>query len=135
MPQASGASNDTLIVYTADNGAPWASGKTTFYEPGAGVPMIISVPGAQGEWGAARRLAGRPRRRAFLSGGARSTVLASLLDIAPTILDWMGVPFVPYPLNGHNVNLRGKSLLPFVVRGRVGSAGPGSFTHAARSLR
>lgn len=93
--EKSGDANETLVIYTADNGAPWASGKTTFYEPGAGEPMVISVPGG--------------------AGGARTSVLASLLDVMPTILDWMGVPFVPYSLNGNTVQLRGKSLLPFVT--------------------
>ena len=50
--QASGQANETLVIYTADNGAPWAAGKTTLYEAGAGEPMIISAPGAPGAYGA-----------------------------------------------------------------------------------
>jgi hypothetical protein len=33
------------VIYFADNGAPYAMGKTNFYEPGAGEPLIIRMPG------------------------------------------------------------------------------------------
>ena len=47
-------------------------------------------------------------------GGVRSGELCSTLDILPTILDWTGVPFPKYSLNGEEVVLQGKSILPFL---------------------
>lgn len=91
---ARGLENDTLVIYTADNGAPFAAGKTNFYTPGMGEPLIISVPGG--------------------THGARSSVAASMLDLAPTIYDWLGVAPPQYRLPGGPVRLQGRSLLPFL---------------------
>jgi N-sulfoglucosamine sulfohydrolase len=82
-----------LYIHTStDNGAPFAAGKTNFYDPGLGEPLIISAPG--------------------LPGGARTTALASELDLMPTILEWLGVAMPAYSLNGAPVVLQGRSLLP-----------------------
>jgi len=94
----SGPSGDEyLLVYTADNGAPFARGKTTMYEAGINEPLIISFPGGP--------------------AGGRTAVPASLLDIAPTILDWHGIPIPPRML--------GKSLLPVAKAAEGGSPGGG----------
>jgi N-sulfoglucosamine sulfohydrolase len=93
--RASGRANDTLVVFVADNGAPFAAGKTNFYEPGAREPLIISAPG--------------------VAGGARTAALASTLDLMPTVLDWLRVPMPAYSLNGAPVVLHGRSLLPLMA--------------------
>lgn len=72
------------------------------YEPGMGEPLIIAAPGVQ--------------------GGNRTAVLASSLDLLPTMLDWAGVTFQPYALNGVTVNLTGKSLLPYLGGGAAGDS-------------
>lgn len=90
-----GARQDsTLVAYLADNGAPFAAGKTNFYEPGSVEPCIISAPGA-------------PQ-------GGRSDALVSSLDMFPTILDWARVPLPAYSLNGVRVQYTGRSLLPLL---------------------
>lgn len=43
--------NDTLIVYTADNGIPFPNAKTNLFEPGMGEPMLISNPFDKHRWG------------------------------------------------------------------------------------
>ena len=92
--EASGRANDTLVIYFADNGAPFAAGKTNLLNPGMAEPLIISRPGG--------------------AAGVRSTALASELDLMPTILEWMGVPAPAYRLNGVPVVLQGRSLLPLL---------------------
>jgi hypothetical protein len=81
---AAGRGDETLVIYTADNGAPFAAGKTNFYDSGLGEPLVVSIPGG--------------------AAGARTSSVVSLLDIAPTVLDWLGAP--------QPATMRGRSLLP-----------------------
>jgi len=73
-----------------------------------GEPLIIAAPGEP------------------IPTGTRSSVLASTLDLLPTFLNWTGIPFQPYSLNGATVQLTGKNLLPYLGTGRKTDAG---FTH------
>ncbi|XP_794467.1 N-sulphoglucosamine sulphohydrolase [Strongylocentrotus purpuratus] len=66
--------NDTLIVYTADNGIPFPNAKTNLFEPGMGEPMLISNPFDKHRWGQV------------------SDAMTSTMDIVPTVLDWFGIP-------------------------------------------
>ena len=43
--------NDTLIIYTADNGIPFPNAKTNLFEPGMGEPMLVSNPFVKQRWG------------------------------------------------------------------------------------
>jgi len=97
--EASGHADDTLIIYTSDNGIPFPSGRTNLYEPGLAVPMIIASP------------------HNSESNHCRSDALVSLLDITPTILDWFNVAYPNYtlPENKSLVQLLGKSLLPLLT--------------------
>lgn len=95
-----GLTEETLVVYTADNGAPFARGKTNLYEVGSMEPLVVSMPGA--------------------AGGVRSPQLTSTLDLFPTFLDWAGVPLpTDYSILGARVNFTGRSLLPYVGNGPV----------------
>ena len=105
---ARGLTDSTLVVYTADNGAPFAAGKTNMYEVATAEPMIAAMPGA------ART-------------GVRSAALASTLDLLPTWLEWAGVPLPSYSLFG-KVEFTGRSLLPF-----IGAAGEDAAGAAAAS--
>tara|TARA_B110000208_G_scaffold7357_1_gene9379 strand:- start:2221 stop:2793 length:573 start_codon:yes stop_codon:yes gene_type:complete len=69
LEQRSALAN-TLVIVTSDNG--WAKGTT--YEMGARVPLFMRYP----QEIAAGTIFG-------------STILASLIDIAPTVLDYAGV--------------------------------------------
>ncbi|GBP30761.1 N-sulphoglucosamine sulphohydrolase [Eumeta japonica] len=65
--EAAGHANDTLILYTSDNGIPFLAGRTNLYEPGIRIPLLMYQPGV------------RP---------GISRAMTSLLDIAPTVLHW-----------------------------------------------
>lgn len=94
-----GFEENTLVIYTSDNGIPYPGGHTNLYDPGIAVPIIISNPMATKRW------------------GQSTDVLVSLMDIVPTILDWYGLPLPTYPLFGPNpITLKGRSLLPILEK-------------------
>lgn len=94
-----GHEQDTLVMYTSDNGIPFPYGRTNLYDPGMGEPLIISNPDAPQRW------------------GQYSEAMISLTDIVPTILDWFKLPFPNYTLFGPNpTTLQGRSLLPILAK-------------------
>lgn len=95
--QASGHADDTLVIYTSDNGIPFPSGRTNFYDPGVRTPLIISSPNTS-----ARR-------------NQASAALVSLLDIMPTVLDWFGLPW-EQESNDITQSDKPKSLLPILEK-------------------
>ena len=90
-----GFENDTLIIFTSDNGIPFPNAKTNLYESGMGEPMIVASPDAT-RWGNVTK------------------GLASTTDIVPTVLDWFNMTYPKYSLNGREVKLEGASLLPLL---------------------
>jgi N-sulfoglucosamine sulfohydrolase len=94
--RATAHSDDTLVIYMSDNGRPFPGAKTTLYDDGIHLPLIVASPG-QGK------------------RGVRNSAMVSWVDIMPTILDWAGVP--PQPTQ----RLAGRSILPILDR----SAPPG----------
>jgi arylsulfatase A-like enzyme len=103
-----GLYDQTLIVFTGDNGAALPHGKGSLYDPGSNVPLIVRWPGV-------------------VAAGGESRVLLSGEDIAPTLLAAAGL--IPHP------RMSGVSFLPllqgqpyaqrkylFVERGPHGSA-------------
>ncbi|KAK7075918.1 hypothetical protein SK128_001334 [Halocaridina rubra] len=94
----SGKISDTIIIYTSDNGIPFPSGRTNFYEPGMVEPLLISSPEHPASW------------------GSTTSLLASLLDLTPTVLDWFNIPYPHYFImkKDEPVQLTGKSLLKFL---------------------
>lgn len=102
--EMAGLANDTLVVYTSDNGPPLPAGRTNLYDPGMAEPMFISSP--------------EPNKR-------RNQVtysMTSLLDLAPTFLDWFKIKLPHHSIyntesnsiNRHSPILTGKSLLPLL---------------------
>lgn len=92
---ATGQAGDTLVIVTADHGemlgekAMW--GKESVFDPAFGVPLwVIDPRGGQ--------------------AGAQVAAMTESVDIAPTILDWIGRPVPPA--------MDGRSLLP-LVRGQA----------------
>lgn len=86
--------DDTLVLYSSDNGIPFPSGRTNLYEPGMAEPMFVSVPQQSETWG---KVMDYP---------------VSLLDVVPTVLDWFAIDYPQYKLFGpSNVTLTGVSLL------------------------
>ncbi|QDT09047.1 Arylsulfatase [Planctomycetes bacterium K23_9] len=61
----------TMIVFTSDHGMAFAGGKTTVYEGGLRVPMVVRDPYQKNR-------------------GAKSDALISHIDITPTLLDFAG---------------------------------------------
>ena len=63
--------NKTLIVFTSDHGMAFSGGKTTVYEGGLRVPMVVRDPYQE-------------------KRGAVSEAMVSHIDITPTLLDFVG---------------------------------------------
>ena len=78
---------DTLVIFLSDNGPPFPGAKTTLYDAGVHLPLIVSSPAQQ--------------RR-----GLTNQAMVSWIDILPTMLDWVGVK-APAALPG-------RSLLPIL---------------------
>jgi N-sulfoglucosamine sulfohydrolase len=78
---------DTLVIFLSDNGPPFPGAKTTLYDPGVHLPLIVSSP--------------VQKRR-----GITNSAMVSWIDILPTILDWAGVQAPPA--------LTGRSVLPIL---------------------
>jgi len=74
----SGQYDKTVILFASDNGKPWPGAKTTLYEPGMRLPLVVRSPD--------------PSRR-----GVVSDALVSWVDLTPTILDIAGVQEVQAP--------------------------------------
>ena len=66
-----GHDRDTLIIFTSDHGIAMPGAKTTAYEPGLHVPMIVRHPAATAR-------------------GTKTDGMVSLVDLVPTILDYAG---------------------------------------------
>lgn len=84
-----GLSEDTLVVFLSDNGPPFVNSKTTLYDAGVRLPLIIRRPGG--------------------TAGIRNPNMISYIDILPTFLDWAG----HLDFKGR---LQGRSLLPIIDR-------------------
>jgi N-sulfoglucosamine sulfohydrolase len=82
-----GLLDNTLIIFTGDNGAALPHGKGSLYDPGVNVPLIIRWPGA-------------------VNAASESHVLVSGEDIAPTMLEAAGM--TPHP------RMSGVSFLPLL---------------------
>jgi N-sulfoglucosamine sulfohydrolase len=80
-----GHADDTLVIFLSDNGIPFPGAKTTLYDAGLRLPLIISSPVQK-------------------QRGLVNPALVSWVDVMPTILDWAGAR----PPAG----LAGRSVLP-----------------------
>lgn len=86
-----GVADDTLVLFMSDNGPPFVNSKTTLYDAGIHLPLLIRQPG------------GRP--------GTVNRNIVSWTDILPTMLDWAGHGI----LNDESASKRrGRSLLPIM---------------------
>jgi N-sulfoglucosamine sulfohydrolase len=70
--EASGHSDDTVVIYVGDNGPSYHRGKMTVYDYGLRVAMIVAGPGVQ--------------------QGVTTHELTSLADLMPTVMDYAGAP-------------------------------------------
>jgi N-sulfoglucosamine sulfohydrolase len=67
-----GLIDDTLIIFLGDHGPPFTRAKTTSYEAGVLIPLIVNWPGVG-------------------INGLRSRALVSTVDLLPTVLDAVGI--------------------------------------------
>ena len=84
---------NTLIIFTSDNGIPFPGAKTNLYEPGMKIPLMISNPTQKQRWG--------------VECFGRTTTA----DLFLTVIDWLDLDDPKYELNGVNVTFTGKSLI------------------------
>lgn len=84
--------DDTLVIFLSDNGIPFPGAKTTLYDSGVRLPLIVRKPGQK--------------------SGVVSSAMVSWTDLVPTVLDWCGVK--PEPAGKKDVARPGKSFLPIV---------------------
>ncbi|CAK7206319.1 hypothetical protein SEUCBS139899_009107 [Sporothrix eucalyptigena] len=66
-----GLADSTLVVFISDNGAPFLNSKTTLYDAGVRLPLIVRRPGGDKK-------------------GVVNPNMVSWVDILPTCLDWAG---------------------------------------------
>ena len=86
--EESGRAEETLVIYLSDNGMPFVGAKTSLYDSGIRLPLIITSP----------TLGNR---------GLVNHAMVSWVDIAPTILHWAGA-------KPPSDELPGRSLLPIL---------------------
>ncbi|MBW7998181.1 MAG: sulfatase-like hydrolase/transferase, partial [Candidatus Glassbacteria bacterium] len=87
--EKSGQAGDTLVIYISDNGIAMPGAKTTIYDPGILMPMLVRCPSLG------------------LPGGSVCDAMVSFTDLVPTILDWTGA-------RGPDYELPGRSFLPVI---------------------
>lgn len=68
--EKAGCSDDTIVLFMSDNGPPFVNSKTTLYDAGVRLPLIIRRPGSDKQ--------------------VRNPNMISYVDILPTLLDWTG---------------------------------------------
>ena len=79
----SGEEARTVVVFLGDHGPTFPHGKMTLHDLGLRTPLVIRAPG--------------------LRAGVRTEALASTVDLAPTLLDLLGLPPLPH---AHGVSLK-----------------------------
>jgi N-sulfoglucosamine sulfohydrolase len=87
--------DDTLVIFLSDNGIPFPGAKTTLYDAGVHLPLIVRRPGQ--------------KERVV------NSAMVSFTDIAPTILEWCGVkPPAAAGKKKMAVERAGRSFLPIL---------------------
>jgi arylsulfatase A-like enzyme len=77
--------DDTVVVFTTDHGAPFPRAKSTLYDPGVHVALMTRVPSWLGA-----------------TGARREPGLVSHVDLVPTLLDLLGVE-IPREVQGASI--------------------------------
>jgi len=90
-----GLKENTLVVFTSDNGMPFPGCKATLYDGGTRVPLAIRWPGR-------------------IKGGRIIKDFVSLTDLAPTFLEACGLDILP--------EMTGRSLMNILSSGKSGQA-------------
>ncbi|KFX96154.1 hypothetical protein O988_05442 [Pseudogymnoascus sp. VKM F-3808] len=89
-----GLSDSTIVCFVSDNGAPFINSKTTLYDAGIRLPVIVRTPQSK--------------------GGVVSPNMVSYIDFFPTLLDWAGANGYKLSENGRSPPRLGTSFLPIL---------------------
>ena len=81
--ESKGLKDNTLVIFTSDNGMPLPRSKATLYDHGVRMPLIVRW----GDWVKANRVVTDP---------------VSLIDMAPTFLDLAGIE-IPEMMTGRSI--------------------------------
>lgn len=81
-----GLANNTIVIFTCDQGPQWAFGKWNLYDYGIRVPLLVKWPG-------------------MIRGGAKTDALVSLVDLLPTAVELAGgvAPKEPQEIDGRSL--------------------------------
>lgn len=82
--EASPGAENTMVIFTTDHGVAFPRAKSTLYDSGVKVALLIKAPST---WGVA---------------GGRSDLLVSHLDIVPTLVEVAGAP-LPEQIDGQSL--------------------------------
>lgn len=87
-----GHAGNTLVLFLSDNGPPFPGAKTTCYEPGIHLPLIVRDPRQS-------------------KSGLTTDALVTWADLTPSVLDYCGVPAPDAPAvrPGENMGPRAES--------------------------
>jgi N-sulfoglucosamine sulfohydrolase len=78
-----GVYENTLILYLSDNGIAFPGAKTTVYEPGIHLPLIIRSPGT-------------------MTSGTVQPAMVTWADLTPTLLEVAGIPYSKEMFDGRS---------------------------------
>jgi len=98
--EKAGLADSTLVMVTSDNGPPFINSKTTLYEAGINLPLILRQPNGP--------------------SGAVNPNMISFIDLLPTMLDWAEImvdnaaPVDIHLFKPSSAPRRGRSFLPIL---------------------
>lgn len=91
--QKTGVADDTLVIFMSDNGPPFVNSKTTLYDAGVRLPLLMRRPGQE--------------------PNVKNINMVSWVDILPTMLDYAGYAV----MNSLSASpRRGRSILPILEK-------------------
>ncbi|TPX07266.1 uncharacterized protein E0L32_010860 [Thyridium curvatum] len=100
-----GLDQNTLVIFVSDNGSPFLNSKTTLYDAGVRLPLLVRQPGAK--------------------GGVVNPNMVSFLDILPACIEWAGYKDsdIKTANTGKSPKRLGNSFLPILSEARKLPAG------------
>ena len=102
--QKRGLDKNTLVIFVSDNGSPFLNSKTTLYDAGVRLPLLVRQPGGE--------------------SGVVNPNMISFLDILPTCIDWAGAhdSDIRTPHTGKSPKRKGTSFIRVLGEGAVVSS-------------
>lgn len=97
--EKAGLSESTLVVFVSDNGAPFLNSKTTLFDAGIRLPLIIRSP------------------RQIHTENFVQSAMVSFVDLLPTFIDWAKI--VPTYSSKSTPTRCGRSILPLLTSTRI----------------